>query len=123
MLSPIEILPYRKGGHWRPIRKISGFTIVLGVVKMRNPKEDPVMQKLLAEARKRSLWFHCHWKDVWFSPDELEEEWRKGRCCWSALSWELVDPRERLDRLYRKMVDSAEEYGMFKQRVYRGKSS
>ncbi len=44
---------------------------------------------LFARARAEGLYFHGHYQNMWFSPDELEALQAQGEFRWGAVNWEL----------------------------------
>ena len=57
---------------------------------------------LFARARAEGLYFHGHYQNMWFSPDELEALQAQGEFRWGAVNWELRDPAEHTRELERR---------------------
>jgi hypothetical protein len=57
------------------------------------------LRLMFEEARQKGLWFFSPYQQLWFSPDELQENQKNGRFCWGAVNWELRDPKERVEQL------------------------
>ena len=74
---------------------------------------DPVtvlMQPLLQQARAEGKWLWTRYHDIWFSPDELESEQRKGNFRWGPVNWELRDPREYVEASKRSLDAARQEH-------------
>lgn len=54
---------------------------------------------MFAEAKRRRLWFHSAYQDLWFSPAQLAAEQERGNFRWGAPNWTLRDPREHVTEL------------------------
>lgn len=72
---------------------------------------------MFAKARAEGLWFHCGYRDIWFSPDELDAANKEGRFIWGAVNWTLRDPRERLEQLKNAVVSAEAEKARFTERM------
>jgi hypothetical protein len=56
------------------------------------------LDALFERARASKLWFFHGGLSgpLWFSPDELEADQKKGKFIWGASNWTLRDPAEAL---------------------------
>lgn len=77
----------------------------------RNEKDAILagLKPLFERARKEGLWFWCAYQDLWFSPDELEAEHRRGSFIWGATNWRLRPTSELVDQV-RREVDAATKH-------------
>lgn len=50
------------------------------------------LEPMFIEARNKKLWFRSTYQDIWFSPDELENEQKNNKFVWGVAHWRLVDP-------------------------------
>ena len=75
------------------------------------------LQDLINQAREETKWLWCHYQDLWFSPDQLEEENRKGSFRWGPINWKLRDPSERVSEAKRRADRAAEELARVSREV------
>lgn len=75
------------------------------------------LSELIESARQQDLWLHCNYQDLWFSPDELEEQNIKGKFLWSVENWTLQDPHVKLERLMENIQDAKKTYNDFRARM------
>lgn len=68
-----------------------------------------LMKPMIAQARAEGKWLHCHYQDLWFSPDQLEAEHAKGNFRWGPVNWALRDPQERIARARRTVAEAQAE--------------
>lgn len=68
------------------------------------------LRKLTAQARAEGKWLWCNYQDIWFSPDQLDEQNRNGKFLWGPVNWQLRDPAERVAEAKRRADDAAGEY-------------
>ena len=74
-----------------------------GLPTYAGPKE------LIEEARRRGLWLHCTYQDLWFSPDQLEAENKNGKFRWGPVNWRLRDPHEYAEQAERRAQLASQE--------------
>ena len=67
------------------------------------------LKPLFEKAKKEGLWFNCHYQDLWFSPEELEERQAKGEFMWGAVNWTLKNPKGHLKSLERIAASAKKE--------------
>lgn len=68
------------------------------------------LRKLTAQARAEGKWLWCHYQDIWFSPDQLDEQNAVGKFIWGPVNWQLRDPKERLAEAKARVDRANEEY-------------
>ena len=61
------------------------------------------LEKFIDMAEAEGLVLHCHYQDLWFTPDELREENANGRFQWGPVNWELRPAQDRSTQLERQM--------------------
>jgi hypothetical protein len=65
-----------------------------------NKEAEEFFKPLLEKARKENLMFYQRYADLWFTPDELEMEHKRGRFVWyNSANWELISRKTRLEQL------------------------
>ncbi len=62
-----------------------------------NPEIMGPLNELIAQARREGKWLWTSYQDIWFSPDKLEAENKRGSFRWGVVNWKLRDPQERLN--------------------------
>lgn len=77
--------------------------------------------ELIAEAKRQNKWVFCHYQRLWFSPDELAVQRRKGRFLWGPQNFEIRDPAEGIAERRKAVCDAEAALEEFKQDVIRGK--
>lgn len=75
------------------------------------------LKPLFKEAREKSLWFHCNYQDLWFSPDELEKHQSNGQFMWGAVNWQLKEPSWKIRELELKKKAIDQEINNFVNRL------
>lgn len=63
---------------------------------------DQQMRELIAQARAEKKWLWGGYHDIWFSPDQLEEQRRLGKFMWGPENWKLRDPTERIEEAQKR---------------------
>ena len=74
-------------------------------------------QSFIERARNQGKWLHCHYQDLWFSPDELEAQNRKGKFLWGEVNWSLRNPQEHIRELQNRIVEIEKEISVFDRRI------
>ena len=54
------------------------------------------LKPMFKVAREKKLWFHTAYQDLWFTPDELEQQHQKGKFVWGVNNWKLVKSDHRI---------------------------
>lgn len=57
------------------------------------------LEPLFETAKRKKLWFHCNYQDLWFSPQELRENHAEGRFIWGPQNWTLRNPQELINQI------------------------
>lgn len=73
------------------------------------------LHDLIEQARAERKWLWCRYQDLWFSPDQLQEQNRNGKFLWGPVNWQLRDPAERIAEAKRRADVAVGEYA----RIYR----
>jgi len=68
---------------------------------------------MMERAKKEGLWFRSHYQHLWFSPEDLEEEWKNKKFLWGACNWTLLKPEERLSVINKKIKRLEEQKSRF----------
>jgi len=53
---------------------------------------------LFSEARQKGLWFFSPYQQLWFSPQQLQNQQAKGKFLWGAVNWQLRNPMEMVQQ-------------------------
>ena len=61
------------------------------------------LESLCKEAEEKKLWIHCHYQNLWFTPNELRTANADGRFIWGRVNFTLRDPQEKLDEIDRQI--------------------
>jgi hypothetical protein len=78
------------------------------------------LQELIKQAREEGKWLYSCYRDLWFSPDELEAENIRGRFWSSEVQYfKLRNPQEELVRLRFKSSRAKDKYDDFLGRLYK----
>ena len=77
------------------------------------------LQPLIEKAREQNKWLYCFYRDVWFSPDELEAQNKIGRFLWDESHWELRNPQEGVRALQSRLAEIEKEISEFQSRIHR----
>lgn len=83
------------------------------------------LDHLFDVARTKGLWFFHNSLAVgpmWFSPDELEDQQKRGQFIWGAGNWRLRDPQEYLDEVSRAVVVATETRDRVADRIHKAKA-
>ncbi len=75
---------------------------------------------LFAEAKEKGLWFQgmvFGHDEIKFSLKELREQHEKGKYIWSAENWKLINPRDILASLNKKIDQVEDERRKFIKRM------
>ncbi len=75
------------------------------------------LKPMFEEAKARNLWFYTSYQQIWFSPDELAAENKRGKFMWGAVNWELRDPIDGLKALDKKIAEAQAERDRFAARL------
>jgi len=75
------------------------------------------LEALCAQARAEKKWLFCSYQEIWFSPDELQEQNAKGKFLWGAKNWTLLDPYEKVNRLKVAAVFAQRELDEFRYKI------
>lgn len=75
------------------------------------------LKPLFERARKEGLWFWCSYQGLWFTPDELEAEHRRGSFIWGAVNWSLRDPKELVAEAEVEAANAARRLAEVRRRV------
>lgn len=78
------------------------------------------LRPLFEKARREGLWFYCNYQGLWFTPDELAAEQRRGSFIWGAVNWQLRDPKEKLEHEQRVAKAAAEQAERTRVRIEAG---
>jgi hypothetical protein len=76
-----------------------------------------LLKPLIAEAKATDRWLHCHYQDLWFSPEQLEAANAQGRFLWGPVNWTLRDPQERVAILSRDVENARLALESFKAQL------
>lgn len=59
------------------------------------------IEALVEKAYRENLWFLSKYAKVWFHPEDLRIEHRKGHWIWGACNWDLRNPglKKRIKRI------------------------
>lgn len=68
-------------------------------------------------ARAKNKWLHCHYQDLWFTPDELLEQNANGRFIWGARNWSISDPEEGIHKLDNEVLHAQRRLDNLRDRV------
>lgn len=49
------------------------------------------MAPMLRTAEVRGLFLFSRYRSLWFTPQQLKEEWKRGRFIWGPSQWQLRD--------------------------------
>lgn len=74
----------------------------MGKIRGRYDEMEPMIQ----QAEREGKWLHCYYQDMWFSPEQLRGEHKKGCFRCEPVNWTLRDPQEQLAEAQRR-ADSA----------------
>jgi hypothetical protein len=83
-------------------------------------QESVNLQPLIEKARKQNKWLHCGYQDLWFSPDELEAQNKKGKFLWGEVNWDLRNPQEHIEALQSRIAEIGKEISAFQSRIHGG---
>ena len=75
------------------------------------------LKPMFKEAKAKKLWFYTNYQQIWFSPDELAAENKRGKFMWGAVNWELRDPIDGLKDLDGKIAAAQDERDRFAARL------
>lgn len=86
----------------------------------------PLQEQILAEmkpvkdrARREGLMLRGKYQDLWFTPDELNDEQKRGHFLWGTPNWTLEDPKVRLAQLKSEVAEAQVRHDLFLDRVRR----
>jgi hypothetical protein len=79
------------------------------------------LRPLIAQARAEKKWLHCSYRDLWFSPDELEAANREGRFRWGAVNWTLRDSNELVASAMEEVCRAMRNLDRIHDRIARSK--
>lgn len=77
------------------------------------------LEPLFDKARAEGLWFFSTYQDLWFSPDELQEQHELGQFIWGPVNWQLIDPEIYKRQLEKRLNHAQQALDDFLER-YRG---
>lgn len=75
------------------------------------------LKPMISEARRKKLWLHAHYHNIWMSPDELEHENAQGKFLWDPINWTLRDPAEYVAEAAKAVERSQAELARVIQKV------
>jgi hypothetical protein len=75
------------------------------------------LRPMFEKARREGLWFYCNYQGLWFSPDELEAEQKRGSFVWGAVNWQLRDPMVQIDEQERAVAGALAQLQVLRQRL------
>lgn len=68
------------------------------------------LQQLIDEARRDRKWLRLTYQDLHFTPDDLEKANANGQFRWGVENFELVAPRDVVDRSQQQINRMIEEH-------------
>lgn len=75
------------------------------------------IESMIQEAERKGLWLKSKYQNLWFSPEELRKEVRKGHFRWGRENWTMRDPKERKEELIREERKQRKKTRKFTQRM------
>lgn len=78
-----------------------------------NTPRPAEMTAMFEEARAKGLWFFCHYQWLWWTPDELEDQQRRGNFRWGPKNFKLRHPVELERQLIKDLSDKQEDLQKF----------
>ena len=89
------------------------------IVWAPNTPRPAEMTAMFEEARAKGLWFFCHYQQIWWTPDELEDQQSRGNFRWAAKNFKLRHPLELQRELIKELSDKQEDLEKFYARLAR----